>query len=515
MEILTAAQMLEADRRTIDAGTPSLELMERAGVAIVDALARELPELWPRGAVIVCGKGNNGGDGLVILRHLKRRGVDVTAIVLATRDQVSVDSRANWERAEAAGCRIVVAEDETAWQRAQAAIDPQAWIIDAMLGTGARGPLQGLIATAVQSLHGRDCVAVDLPTGIDADDPCTVAGALQARWTFALARPKPAHAIDPAALVCGEIRILDIGIPDATIAELGSRARWQTAESLRGIVPARQPRDHKGTFGHLLIVAGSTGRAGAAVLSARGALRGGVGLVTVAAPASVRPEIAVQQSECMTEPLQEEPVGAIAAAATARIQELLAPQDALALGPGLGTAEGTVKAVRSLAVGARRPTVIDADGLNALAGDGRLLRTLRDAAAPRILTPHPGEAARLLGSTIETIQRDRRAAVTEMAELSGAVVVLKGCRTLIARPDGQLAVNVGGNPGMASAGSGDLLTGLTGALLARGLDAFDAARVAVYLHAEAGDQARDRVGEESLIAGDIEASLAAAWRTIQ
>jgi NAD(P)H-hydrate epimerase len=276
----------------------------------------------------------------------------------------------------------------------------------------------------------------------------------------------------------------------------------------------RRPREaHKGSLGHLLIVAGSVGKGGAAVLVARGALRSGLGLVTVACPAAVRAEVAVQQAEVMTEPLPDEPGGALAAAAAVPALALARLRDALAIGPGLGTGPSTGSAVRALLSRRDCPAVLDADGLNVCAGQDGPAAEMRSP-LPLVLTPHPGEAARLRGTTAAKIQADRLGHARGLAEATGAVVLLKGWRTVVAAPDGRAAFNASGNPGMATAGTGDVLTGVIGALLARGLPAFDAARLGAFVHGDAGDRAAAEMGEEGLIASDLLARLPAAFRSL-
>ena len=514
MEILTGEQMRAADRHTIEAlGIPSLELMEAAGAGIAEALLRCEPDLRQKTVTVVCGKGNNGGDGLVIARHLAVAGVPVQAIVLAEPEALSPDATVNLERARGESLELEFAPDEIRWERCLEWIPTGALVVDALLGTGIRGAVHGLTARAIQDLtrKGFDIVAVDLPSGLDADSHQVVGPAITARTTYTLCRPKPALIFEPAARHTDEWQAIPIGIPDESVAMQESKIAWQDAAAVRGLLPGRIRDAHKGKFGHVLIVAGAPGRAGAAVLSARGALRSGAGLVTVACPASIRAEIAVQQAEVMTEPLLESSEGWLSAGSAARVQDLLGNRDALAIGPGLGTEPETAKAVRLLAVSARRSAVIDADGLSALALDPDSLLTLREAAAPRILTPHPGEAARLLGVTTHEVQADRLVAARTLAERSGAVVVLKGNRTLVAKTDGTVAVNASGNPGMATAGSGDVLTGIIAALLARGLEPFDAARLGVFLHGDAGDRAAQRLGQDAMIASDILTDLPAAF----
>jgi NAD(P)H-hydrate epimerase len=501
VEILTGEQMRAADRYAIEElGIPSLELMEAAGKGVAEAL---LPTDRP--VVVLCGKGNNGGDGLVIARHLARAGVEVSAIVLAVPLELSPDAAANYTRAAEDNIDLACADDEVQWAEHLERIPAGALIVDALLGTGIRGAVRGLIARVIEDIaeRGLDVASVDLPSGLDADSGLVAGAAVRARVTYTLCRPKPALIFEPAAAYAGEWRVIPIGIPDEAVAARGSKVYWQDADAVDGLLEPRARGAHKGKLGHVLVVAGAPGRAGAAVLSARGALRGGAGLVTVGCPASIRSEIAVQQAEVMTEPLVESSEGVLAAGCAARVQDLLGTRDTLALGPGLGTDPGTAKAARLLALSARRGAVIDADGLNALALDHDSVLGLREAAAPRILTPHPGEAARLLGMTTREVQADRLSAVRTLAERTGAVVVLKGDKTLVARPNGTVAVNSTGNAGMATAGSGDVLTGIVAAFLARGLDPFDAARLGVFVHGDAGDRAAARVGADAMIASDL------------
>jgi NAD(P)H-hydrate epimerase len=307
--------------------------------------------------------------------------------------------------------------------------------------------------------------------------------------------------LEPAAERAGRWTVIDLGIPDWLVAEERVDLTWTDAAEAARLLAVRPPGAHKGTFGHLLIVAGSPGKAGAAVLAARGALRAGTGLVTVACPAEVRAEVAMQQAEVMTVPLPARPEDA---------PSLAEGRDALAVGPGLGTGNDARAQVEALLGHARAPLVLDADGLNVTSVEG-LLRS----DAPRVLTPHPGEAARLRKTTATEIQADRIGHARTLAQATGAVVLLKGRRTVIAAPDGRAAFNATGNPGMATAGTGDVLTGVVGAFLARGLAPFDAARLAAFVHGDAGDRAACDLGEDGMIASDLAARLPAALRALR
>ncbi len=504
--------MRRVDRRAIDGlGIPSLDLMEAAGSGIAEAMRRDDPDLARRTIAVVCGRGNNGGDGLVLARRLAARGISPRVVLLARGSDLEGDPAVNLRRALEAGVEVLEAPDEAAWARALEGIAGCDLIVDALLGTGVRGGARGLVARAIEDLQasGAVLVSVDLPSGVDADSGEVDGVAIRARRTYTLCRPKLPLVIDPAARYAGSWRVIDIGIPDECVAPERSTLEWLDAEAAP-VLPRRPRHAHKGDFGHLLVVAGSRGKSGAAVLASRAALRAGVGLVTVATPRSSLPVVASQQAEVMTEPLPQSAGGSLARSAAARVRALLRSRDALALGPGLGTESSTGRAVAEIVAKGTGPAVIDADGLNAFAARGKGKTALRAGARPLVLTPHPGEAARLLGTSTGEVQRDRIGAARALAAMTGAVVVLKGHHTLVADPAGAVSVNASGNPGMATAGTGDVLTGIVGAFLARGLPALEAARLAVFVHGDAADRAAASRGEEGLIAGALIETLPAA-----
>jgi NAD(P)H-hydrate epimerase len=507
MEILSGDQMRRVDRRAIESmGISSLLLMESAGRGIAQAMLADVADLASRKVLVICGKGNNGGDGLVVARHLVRYGVDTRVILLTRHDELSGDPVVNYRAAMASGVEVVEAPDATSWSEIRPLLDDAPLIVDAILGTGVRGGARGLAAQVIGDLNQARCdiVSVDLPSGLNADKSSVEGEAVSAERTYALCRPKLAHVLPPASPRAGRWKVVPIGIPDSAVEAEGSRIEWLDAEPAGRLLARRHPGSHKGTFGHLLAVAGSRGKSGAAVLLARGALRAGVGLVTVATQASNQERVAVQQAEVMSEPLPETPSGGLSRRAATRALALLETRDVLALGPGLGTETETRAAVISLLSRRTCAAVLDADGLNAFAlGGKRTMTKLKAGKHPLIITPHPGEASRLLGWSTAKIQGDRLAAAKTLARQTGATVVLKGHRSLIATADGHVAVNASGNPGMATAGTGDVLTGMIGAFLARGMTAWDAARLAVYAHGDAGDRAARRRGQDSLIAGDL------------
>jgi NAD(P)H-hydrate epimerase len=513
--VFTAAEMRNLDRRAIaELAIPGATLMEEAGRRAAAALMEMLPALGsPRhGArvAIVCGKGGNGGDGFVVARWLKRRGHHPEVLLAARPDEIGGDAAFKLAALRRSGVRPIVVEDAV---RAASRMADAHVVVDALLGTGARGAPTGLTAALIEGINasGRPVVALDIPSGLPADGGAPSGPAVRATVTFTFAGLKYGLVTPPGLDFAGRVTVVPIGIPETEVAR-GIRLWLIDPADVAARFPPR-PRDaHKGTYGHLLIVGGSLGKTGAAALAARAAMRAGAGLVTVATAASQQPVVAGLVLESMTEPLAETAVGSVALKARERVLELAEARDAAAVGPGLGTDAETQDLARGLARALDRPLVLDADALTALAGR---LELLRGAAAPRCLTPHPGEMARLLGVTIAEVQRDRVGAASGVATAYGVHVALKGATTVVAVPDGRAFLNPTGNPGMASGGTGDALTGILGALLARRMEATDAVVAAVYLHGLAGDLAAARLGEESLVAGDLVEALPDAFAVLR
>jgi ADP-dependent NAD(P)H-hydrate dehydratase / NAD(P)H-hydrate epimerase len=507
MRVLNTEQMREADRRTIeDIGIPSIVLMENAGRQAVAAMEAAFEELASSHVVVVCGRGNNGGDGFVVARTLIQRGVDTSVFLLGSVADVRGDARTNLEVLGRIGMTVVEITNAQEWELHFGEFSECDLVVDAILGTGVHGRLTGLLETVVADLNalGVPIVSIDLPTGVSADTPALDGPAVEASMTVTLAAPKIPLIFPPADSHAGDLVIADIGIPLPLLDEIeGQHLELLTRERMREIVPVRAADSHKGDFGRVLIVAGSTGRTGAAHLAALGALRSGAGLVTVAAPRSCLPIIASMGPEYMTEPLDETPSGSVDFAAVDRVLDMKA--DIIAVGPGLGQAPGTAAFVQALVERTGVPLVLDADALNAFAGEPERLMGRDEVAV--VITPHPGEMARLLNTSIEAVQRDRVRHAREFAASHRVHVVLKGHRTVIATPDGRTFVNLTGNSGMATGGTGDLLTGMVAAWFAQLLDAEAACKLAVYVHGTAGDLAEADEGEVSLIAGDVAARL--------
>jgi hydroxyethylthiazole kinase-like uncharacterized protein yjeF len=506
MRVLNAAQMRDADRQTIEEiGIPSMVLMENAGRQVVAALEAAYDDLQDRHVAVLCGPGNNGGDGFVVARTLHQRAVDVSVFVIGTMADIKGDARLNVEILGRLGLTVVEISDEQSWELHFSEISKCDLIVDAILGTGLKSPLRGMMETVAADVNasGLPVTAIDLPTGLSADHAEPIGECIQATMTVTLAAPKLPLVLPSGEAKAGSIVVADIGIPPQVIDSVaGPRLELLTRESMRELVQPREPESHKGDYGHVLLIAGSTGKTGAAHLAALGALRSGAGLVSVATARSAQPILAAMGSEYMTLPLEETADGRIAAGALDRVLDF--ESDVIGVGPGLGTGPDVTVFVQELIERSESPLVLDADALNVLASDPD---RLQGRSRPIIITPHPGEMARLVSTSVEEVQSSRVDVARDFAVAHQIYVVLKGYRTLIATPEGKVFINPLGNPGMATGGTGDVLTGVLSAWLAQLLDAEAACKVAVYLHALAGDLAEADEGEVAMTAGDLAAHL--------
>jgi hydroxyethylthiazole kinase-like uncharacterized protein yjeF len=507
MRVLNTQQMREADRQTIDdVGLPSIVLMENAGRQAVAAMEAAFEDLVTSKVGVLCGRGNNGGDGFVVARTLAQRGIEATVFLLGSVGDVRGDARINLEILGRVGLTVVEITTGQEWELHFSEISECDLIVDAIVGTGFHGPLTGLLETVVADVNGLGVpvVAIDLPTGVSADSHELEGEAIEASMTVTLAAPKIPLILPPADAYGGDLVIADIGIPGSVIDELeGPWLELLTRERMRELIPARAADSHKGDFGRVLVIAGSVGRTGAAHLAALGALRSGAGLVTIATPRSCVATLAAMMPEYMTEGLEETTAGTIDFSAVDRVLDLKA--DIIALGPGLGQDPSTSAFIQAVVERSGAPLVLDADALNAFTEDPERL-TGRDG-VDVIITPHPGEMARLLNISIEQVQADRLEHAREFASARRVHVVLKGHRTIVAGPEGRSFVNLTGNAGMATGGTGDLLTGMIAAWFAQILDPEGACKLAVYLHGTAGDLAEADEGEVALLPTDIAARL--------
>lgn len=510
MRVVNADQMREADRRTIeDIGVPSTVLMENAGRQVVAAMNAAFDGLAGARVAVLAGRGNNGGDGFVVARVLSQAGVEVRTYLVGAAAEVRGDARLNLDILGRLGLDVVEIRGHQDWELHGASVLRSDIVVDALFGTGLTSPIDGLAGTIVQDLNASPVpvVAVDLPSGLSADDPSLPGPVIEAALTVTFGAPKLPLVLPPGETVAGSVVVADIGIPAAIVDELpGPRIERIEPGDLRPFVKTR-PRDaHKGLFGHVLIAAGSRGKTGAAHLGAAAALRAGAGLVTVATPASCLPIVAGLGAEYMTLALEELPDGTLARASADVV--LAATCDVVATGPGIGTGPDQRAFVLALLERSVKPLVLDADALTLVASDLAALRGTPDR--PVIITPHPGEMARLTGLSAADVQRRRLGVARDLATAHHVYVILKGHRTLIATPEGVIYINATGNPGMATGGSGDVLTGMIAGWLAQGPGVTAACLLAVHLHGAAGDLAASAVGESSLVAGDLVAQIGPA-----
>lgn len=512
MKIVTAAEMREIDRVTSERfGVPSLTLMENAGTAVADFVLSEYPQA--RRVGVVCGKGNNGGDGFVAARKLREAGREVIILLLADPAELRGDAADMFKNLAQAPV-IAKSHDELAAAKSRT-IGAAEVLLDAILGTGFRPPVRGLYAEAIAAINasGLPVVAVDIPSGADADIMGAQTGAVaRVDAIVSFTAPRPAHVF--GALTDGPTVIAPIGSPPQAITS-SLHLNLITPHDTAPLIAPRPREANKGSFGHVLIIGGSVGKAGAAAMAGMSALRMGAGLSTVATPKSVLATVAGFHPEVMTESLEETDAGTISLRALeyARLDNLVKGKTALAIGPGISRHVETTEFVRTIVQKYPMPIVLDADGLNAFEG---VAAKLKGKGRALVITPHPGEMARLTGLSIPEVQRDRMAIARSFAHEHDVIVVLKGHRTLVARPDGEVWVNTTGNPGMATGGTGDVLTGMVAGMVAQNSQhIFEAVTGAVYLHGLAGDVAREIMGEQSLVATDLINALPEALRRVR
>jgi ADP-dependent NAD(P)H-hydrate dehydratase / NAD(P)H-hydrate epimerase len=498
MKIVTAAEMRGIDRASTERyGVPSLTLMENAGTAVAEFVLTHHP--GARRVVVLCGKGNNGGDGLVAARILHAKGKTVQVILLADPADLHGDAAVMLGKLPASAVAVRSTEELNS-DRVRPALQADLYL-DAILGTGFKPPVKGLYSAAIAIMNATrsPVVAVDIPSGADADAMSAQTGMIaRADAVVTFTAPRPAHVF--SMLSTGSTHVASIGSPDEAIVS-SLRLNVITARDLLSLLGPRPADSNKGLYGHVLVVGGSVGKAGAAAMAGISALRVGAGLSTVATPKSALPTVAGFYPELMTEPLTETDAGTIARDAGGRLRELAAGKSVLAIGPGIARHPQTVESVKALVAGGQTPLVVDADGLNAFEGH---TDQLNGEGRSVVITPHPGEMARLAGRSVADVQKDRLGMARKFASEHQLIVVLKGHRTLVVMPDGEAWVNTTGNPGMSTGGTGDILTGMVAGMIAQHpKDVLLAVLAAVYLHGLAGDVMRRTMGERSLVATDL------------
>ncbi len=490
MKLVTASEMKEIDKTAIDVyGIPGMVLMENAGRGVAEAMVAALPELARGGtAAVFAGPGNNGGDGFVVARWLAQKGARVTVYLLAHPEKLRGDALTNYEVITHLDLPIIPVLEEQEWAvHRQKAGSEHSVLIDAIFGTGLKREVTGLMASIITWLNeiGKPVWSIDIPSGLDADTGRPLGVAVRAQQTVTFGFPKTGHVVFPGSAFTGCLTVIDIGIPARAAEANGVRRLLLDRGLCRGWFAPRPPDSHKGTFGHVLVLAGSPGKSGAAVLTCIGALRSGAGLVTIGIPRTLNTVFETKLTEAMSEPLPETTEGTISTASYNRIVELSQGKKVLAVGPGISLHSETQSLVRRLVAEADIPMIIDADAIKALKGHLHILKESSNSI--RILTPHPGEMSWLVGKKTWAVQENRLVLAEELSKEYGVYVVLKGAATVIAAPDGTTAVNSTGGPALASGGMGDVLTGMIAGFAAQGHAPFAAACLAVFCHGAAGD----------------------------
>ena len=503
MYLVTAGEMQKIDRMTIEPfGIPGRILMENAGRGATHILFNKYVGLKNRKVGVIAGRGNNGGDGFVIARYLAQKGTRVTVYLLSKSSLIKGDSAANLKLLASLSIPVIEIPDRKAFSKHRSSIVHQEILVDAILGTGLKSDVKGYFREVIEFLNSlnKPVFAVDIPSGLNSDTGQVCGVCIRANTTATFAFAKIGQILFPGANYTGDLEIVEIGIPSHIAEEAGSRQYLLTPDMIRDYLKPRPFDAHKGNAGHLLLIAGSPGKTGAAVMAAMSAMRTGAGLVTLGIPRSLNPVLESQCLEVMTCPLSETIDGMLNESSFQAIIDLLPSKKCFAIGPGIGTSVETKNLVHRVIQEIKVPIVIDADGLNILAGHTQILRNLK---APVILTPHPGEMARLIKSTVDVVQKDRINCARDFAEKFNVHLVLKGARTIIAHPDGKVFVNQTGNPGMASGGMGDVLTGIIAGLITQGYSPESAAHAGVYLHGAAADEMAETIGPIGFLASDV------------
>jgi len=500
MKLLTAEQMRELDRLTIeDYGIPGIVLMENAGITAFESTLDMLDEVEDPMILVICGPGNNGGDGYVVARHLHNTGASVHIAHIGELDSVRGDARTNMLIASKMGIAI---HEKPTEDHLWTMINDSDLVVDALLGTGTSGPARSAISDVISMVNSscKPVIALDIPSGIDVDSGQLPGESILADVTVTFGLPKVGLVTYPAAHRVGRLVIAGISIPSSVVDASKCAAHLITREEAAIGIPDRSADSHKGTFGHLAVVAGSIGMTGAVTLSALGGLRIGTGLVTMLVPESINPIVEVKVTEAMSVPIAEGSKGKFGLLSRDTVLKEIVKRDALVLGPGIGRDDDTVLFVHEVLESVECPVVLDADALYAVSKD---LSVLSKVKADIVLTPHPGEMAMLLGTATSEIQSNRLEVAIKFAVDYGVTLVLKGAGTVVASPDGTAYINPTGCSGMATGGVGDVLSGMIGGLLAQGVGAELAAVTGVYLHGLAGELASDKLGEAAMLASDL------------
>lgn len=503
MKVLTSKQMKEIDRCAIqELGILGPILMENAGQRIFKSIQKRFPDLRKEKIVIIAGKGNNGGDGFVVARHLFNQGANPEVLLLAAQKEVKGDAAVNLNIAENIGIKINEINSQKDLNLLKGKILLASLLVDAIFGTGLTKPADGLYVKVIELINKSKAykIAVDIPSGLSSDTFQIIGPCVKADLTVTLAAPKIAHVFPPAEEYIGELEVADISIPSFLFEKEDLKLELVEENTVLPYFMKRKKDAHKGTFGHLFILSGSFGKTGAAVMAGKAALKMGAGLVTVGTPKSCLPIVARSMDELMTEPLPETPEKTLSSDALKKTASLLRGKDALLIGPGISTHRSTAEFVLSLLPEIKIPVVMDADALNILATEPEAIKSLPK---PAVLTPHPGEFARLVKLSTREVVKNKLELAPQFASEYGVYLVLKSYRTLTATPEGRVYINSTGNPGMATAGSGDVLSGMIASMIIQEKNLLEAVLAAVYVHGLSGDLGAQKLGEKTLVAGDL------------
>ena len=514
MKVVTSKQMREIDRKAIEENNLSgLALMENAGLKIFQSLKNIYPNLRLKKIIIFSGSGNNGGDGFVVARRLYDYGVKAKVFLLAPFNKIKGEAGENLNIIDKMGVELIELKAEKL-EEIKGTIQNSDLIIDAILGTGLQGRVTGLKSKIIDLINvaGKEVVAIDVPSGLNADTGKIEGPCIKATYTITLALPKIGLLLFPGASYAGKVTVEDIGIPPYLLKNNKIKTNMATKEIVKLLLPSRAVYTHKGSFGKVLILAGSVGMTGAAYLASEAAMRSGTGIVILGIPRSLNPIMEVKLTEVMTLPLAETEKQSLGEDAKETILKLMKDFSVLGIGTGISRQLETQRLVRKIIEKSTIPLVVDADAIYALSEDTNILKK---AEAPLIITPHPGEMAKLINKDIDYILDNQLNITRKIAQKFGIVVVLKGARTIIANKEGEVYINVGDNSGMATGGSGDVLTGIICSLIAQGTDNFSAAITGVYIHSLAGNLARDIKGERGMIAGDILSQVPQAFLNLE
>lgn len=514
MKIVTIDEIKSIEKQAIEEyGIPSIVLMENAGSEVARQIGVIMGRLKNKKIGILAGKGNNGGDGYVVARHLHNQGAKVKVFLIGSKSEVSGDSLKNLEILSNMGIDVIEVIHDGDWNKVKIAMNFTDCLVDALVGTGFTGQLQGNMAQVVESINksNKTIIAIDIPSGVNGDTGQINGMAVRAHHTITFSLPKQGLLLYPGASYTGDLSVADIGIPRQLLQNETIKQNMIISPGIVGMLRKRNPNAHKGTCGKVLVVAGSKGLTGAAALTSNGAVRTGAGLVTLGIAESLHDIMEMKLTEVMTKGLAEILPGTLGQSAVTVIQEMSMQNDVVAIGPGMGRHMDTMTAIREVITKVESPLVIDADALYALIDHTDILPAVK---AVPVLTPHAGEMARLVGLTTEELDQDRIYITRQSAMDWGSIVVLKGARTIVAFPDGEVYININGNAGMATGGTGDVLTGVIAALIAQGLSSHEAALVGVYIHGLAGDIVA-KGGMIGMSASDIIRALPAAIFAIQ